>query len=138
MDYTPPPQIKQLIISIDGASYDEGAGVASIKIERAFETSKIIRSYDGLEVALIYKDTDPNLESCPNVRVHTKNIARDIDFSENSVTMNISNISKALADNIAKQLCLVIDTSTLKKVSSINYDQNSDSGLKEIKDTLNK
>ncbi len=133
----PPPQIEKLVISIDEASYNEAGNIASIKIQQAFKTSKIIRSYNGAEITLIYKNNKLDLKNCPFVRVKIKNVARDINFSENSVTIKISNINKQLANNIEKQLCLKIDTKTLKKVSSINYDPSSPNDLKDLTSTLN-
>ena len=115
----------------------KGDNIAAITIERAFETSKIIRSYEGEEITLIYKGASPELNNCPNLRVDIKDVRRNIDFSQNNVTLKISNISNDLAKGIEKHLCLIIDTTTLKKVSSINFDPNSDGGLKELVNTLN-
>ncbi len=137
MDYTPPPPIERLIISIDEASYDEARGIASIQIEQAFATSKIIRAYGGDEITLIYKNSKSELGNCPAMRVNIQDIKRDIIFSENSVILKISGITKDMASNIKQALCFTIDAGTVKIVSSINYDPHSPSGLKDLTSTLN-
>jgi len=123
MDFVPPPPQAQLIIEIDDASYDAPNKTASITMSEAFQKSTKIEVYHGKDITLIYQDKKPNLENCPDVRVPLEDVKRSINFSANTVTITISNIEQNLADEIAKTLCLNIDTETVKKVSNPNYGQ---------------
>ncbi len=122
MDYTPPPQIEQLIISIDEATFDKDNHQAMIKMSKAFQKSHAIQGYNGADITLIYNNnTDINIKDCPPVRVPTTDIKRAISLFDNTVTLTISNISDELAEKIRKTMCLLIDTDTVKKVSSPSY-----------------
>ncbi len=121
MDYTPPPAQEQLIIEIDQAKYNEPEKIASITMSGAFQKSGKIQGYQGKDITLIYQDKTFDNTACPDVRVPLKDIKRTIDFAANTVTITISNIEQKLADEIAKTLCLYIDTETVKKVSNPNY-----------------
>ncbi len=122
MDYTPPPQIEQLIISIDEATFNKDKNFATIKMSDAFQKSHEIQGYFGSDITLIYQNnTDINFTKCPPVRVPTTDVQRDINLLDNTVTLTISNISEDLAEEIRKTMCLLIDTYTVKKVSNPNY-----------------
>lgn len=122
MDYTPPPQIEQLIISIDEATFDKDNHQAMIRMSKAFQKSHVIQSYNGADITLIYNDNmDININKCPPVRVPITDIKRAINLFDNTVTLTISNISDELAEKIRKTMCLLIDTDTVKKVSNPSY-----------------
>lgn len=122
MDYTPPPQIEQLIISIDEATFDKDKHQATIKMSKAFQKSHAIQNYYGSDITLIYNNnTDIDIKVCPPVRVPTTDIKRAISLFDNTVTLTISNISEELAEKIRKTMCLLIDTDTVKQVSSPSY-----------------
>ena len=122
MDYTPPPQIEQLIISIDEATFDKDSQQAMIKMSKAFQKSHAIQGYNGADITLIYNNnTDIDFKECPPVRVPTTDIKRAINLIDNTVTLTISNISETLAEKIRKTMCLLIDTDTVKKVSNPSY-----------------
>lgn len=122
MDYTPPPQIEQLIISIDEATFDKDSHQAMIKMSKAFQKSHAIQSYNGADITLIYNNNmNINIKACPPVRVPTTDIKRAINLLDNTVTLTISNISEKLAEKIRKTMCLLIDTDTVKQVSSPSY-----------------
>ncbi|PCI98898.1 MAG: hypothetical protein COB14_07315 [Alphaproteobacteria bacterium] len=122
MDYTPPPPIEQLIISIDEATFDKDSHQAMIKMSKAFQKSHAIQSYHGADITLIYNNNmDINIKNCPPVRVPITDIKRAISLFDNTVTLTISNISDELAEKIRKTMCLLIDTDTVKKISNPNY-----------------
>lgn len=122
MDHTPPPQIEQLIISIDEATFDKSSHQATIKMSKAFQKSHAIQGYIGTDITLIYNNNmDINLKACPPVRVPITDIKRALNLIDNTVTLTISNISDELAKKIRKTMCLLIDTDTVKRVSNPNY-----------------
>ncbi|PCI57117.1 MAG: hypothetical protein COB36_02285 [Alphaproteobacteria bacterium] len=122
MDYTAPPQIEQLIISIDEATFDKDNHQAMIKMSKAFQKSHAIQGYNGADITLIYNNNiDINIKACPPVRVPTTDIKRAINLIDNTVTLTISNISEKLAEKIRETMCLLIDTDTVKKVSNPSY-----------------
>ncbi|MGH1379226.1 MAG: hypothetical protein ACRBB3_10440 [Alphaproteobacteria bacterium] len=136
MDYTPPPPIEQLIISIDEATFSKDKNIATIKMSDAFQKSHEIQGYFGSDITLIYKNnTDVNFAKCPPVRVPTTDVKRAINLLDNTVTLTISNISEDLAEEIRKTMCLLIDTYTVKKVSNPNYV--SEKSAKKPYSTLN-
>ncbi len=132
MDYLPPPpshesayvqvQLKEkFIIEVDEAAYDKAKMRAVIKMDRAFQKSHKIESYKGEWITLAYQNTKPKLESCPVVDIPVEDIKRTINFVDNEVTLTISNIPESLARNIEQNLCLSIDTYTVKKVGNPNF-----------------
>lgn len=134
MDYLPPPVVHQyvlevanskkrdpLIISVDAAKYDEDMQQASITMFEAFQASHKIEFYRGSVITLVYRDASPDLQKCPSVDVPIEDIKREVDYAANEVTITISNISKTLAESIERNLCLFIDTDTVKKVANPDF-----------------
>jgi len=138
MDYIPPPppayeyvstqteQKNRFIIKVDEALYNQPNMQATIRMTEAFQKSHRIESYNGDWITLVYQDSVPKLGSCPIVDVPIKNIQRNIDYWDNEVTFTISNVSKDLADSIEYNLCLLIGTHTVKKVSNPDFNGTDD------------
>ena len=135
MDYIPPPPVEsayirpishtqdeRFIIEIDEARYDEERRLASITMDKAFQKSHRIESYKGDVITLVYKGAMPQINHCPSVRVPLDDVRRDIDLVDNEVTLTIANIPQSLADDIAQNLCLLIDTYTVKKVANPDFE----------------
>jgi len=134
MDYIPPPPPvyesayiqgepeNRFMIKVDQAEYDQDNMQAVIAMQKALQKSHRIESYNGDWITLVYKDSMPKLKSCPVVQVPVQDIRRNIDFIENQVTLTISNIPQNLADQIQNNLCLLIDTYTVKKVSNPDFE----------------
>lgn len=110
-----------LVISIDSATYESNKNIAHIKMNEAFEKSGIIRKYKGKYILLTYKDKPADNKTCPNINVPISDIARDINFSEDTVTIQVSNISQDIADKIREHLCLYINAETVRAVSAIIF-----------------
>lgn len=134
MDYSPPVSFYEhvvevgssrdeapLVIAVDRAEYDAEAKTASIAMGDAFQKSHQIEFYRGESIALFYQDASPDLEACPVVAVPIDDIKRSVDYTANQVTITISNISKELADSIERNLCLLIDADTVKKVANPDF-----------------
>jgi len=127
MDYIPPPPPvyesayiqgepeNRFMIKVDQAEYDQDNMQAVIAMQKALQKSHRIESYNGDWITLVYKDSMPKLKSCPVAQVPVQDIRRNIDFIENQVTLTISNIPQNLADQIQNNLCLLIDTYTVKR-----------------------
>ena len=110
-----------LTISIDSATYESNKNIAHITMSKAFKKSGIIRKYKGKYILLTYKDKPTDNKACPNINVPISDIARDINFSEDIVTIHIYNISQNIADKIREHLCLYINAETVRTVSAIVF-----------------
>ncbi len=110
-----------LIISIDSSSYEADKDLAHITMSKAFEKSGIIQKYKGDNILLTYKNEPTSDKNCPKVNVPIGDIDRDINFSEDIVTIHISNISQDIADKIREHLCIFINADTVRAVSAIVF-----------------
>ena len=115
------PATEPFIVTINGATYDAPNHQATITMDEAYQKSYWIEGYDGDYITLVYKGAMPNLTHCPTLSVPVDDIARDINFIQNEVTLTISNIPKDMADLINQTLCLLIDTETVKKFSNPDF-----------------
>lgn len=107
-----------LIIAIDKASYDKEKKLARIDMSEAFKKSGIIQNYSGATITLVYKDSDIDFKSCPQVHVPLKDIDRNIHVMDDTVSIYISNIEPELAEKIRTTLCLLVNSDTVKAVSA--------------------
>ena len=133
MDYLPPIVVQEslfqvadregerLVIAVERAVYDAEAQQAEIAMGEAFQKSHAIEFYRGDVITLVYRDEAANLDGCPVVSVPVEDISRDVDYRANVVTLKISNIPKSLAESIERNLCLFIDTDTVKKVANPDF-----------------
>lgn len=134
MDYLPPAPVnestyvhqvqlsKRFVIEVNEAEYNQSNEIATIIMDRAFQKSHKIESYKGEWITLAYRDSTPKYESCPVVDVPVEDIKRTINFIDNEVTLKISNIPEKLAKSIEQNLCLVIDTKTVKQVGNPDFE----------------
>lgn len=144
MDYLPPPppaiemklpitheQLGILTISVHHAKYNKTAQKAVLDLTGALKKSHKIMNHRGTKIALIYqgKMNEHDVQNCPDVRIPYTDIARDINFLKNTVTLTISNIGKNLADKITASHCLKIDTNIVKKVVNPSYDETPSKNL---------
>lgn len=113
--------IEIFIIAVSNASYDQINNKAVITLNRAFQKSQKIKSYEGKSITVTYRDKEVDIDQCPNINTHLKNIQRDIDFVHNSVTLTVSNVTQELASSIENAQCFSIDASILKKVSDLYF-----------------
>lgn len=114
-------QDNSLHISIDQATYEPQNERAQIVMSDALAKSNTIRKYHGNTIVLIYKNEDINYKACPHIRVPIEDITRNINFTENTVTISISNVPQGMADRIQKTLCLFINADTVHYVSALVF-----------------
>lgn len=110
-----------LTISIDSAFYETDKNLAHITMSKAFEKSGIIRKYEGKYILLTYKDKPADNKECPKINVPISDIGRDINFSEDIVTIHISNIPQDIANKIRDHLCIFVNANTVRAVSAIVF-----------------
>lgn len=136
MDYMPPPPIEYtvspvsaqtptvdngLTLSIDAAEYNAEKKTAHITMHNAFEKSGQIQRHKGERVTFRYQQSALELKSCPYVQVSINTVERHINISSDTVTLDISDVSQSLADDIERQKCFFIDTSFAKIVSAVTF-----------------
>ena len=110
-----------LVIIIDEARYEVEKKLAHVDISGAYGKSKKIHDYEGETIFLAYKDAAISRKKCPHVNVPLSDIARDIHFLDNSVTLSIANIPKAVAEKIHEHLCLSVNADIVKAISAYVY-----------------
>lgn len=120
---------RRLIVDINDAHYDPETGVATIKLRNAWFKAFNIWSYKGDDITLRYKGHEIDMDECPEVDVSLDNVTLNTNFIRTRATINISEVSEELADDIQEQNCLVIDADTVKNILKQEYkkpEQNPD------------